>query len=327
MRTLAAIALAALGVPGPSRAGEDCRSCHADAHPGFERSGHALAATEPWYTRSLALTPAPLAALCARCHAPDRTAPAAGVTCASCHLAADGAVLVAHDRALEVAPHETRFEPALAHGARCAACHVVELPLGKDGAWVRLQDTPAEHARWRAATGDARGCVDCHAGGARAHFAGVRDPAFLASAVEIEAEARCGAAGEVQGEVRIANRTGHAFPGGSRLREAWVRAALVARDGRRVEVLAERLSIRGDPAAEEEIRDRRLAPAETRALAFRVAPPPGFLRAGAALEVTVDLALVSLDYPDTHPMIPPGEPRVVPVAWARSLVLPTKEEP
>lgn len=304
----AAAALFARGAePGPEREAS-CVECHADAHPGFERSGHALAATEPWYARSLALTPVELRPLCGSCHAPARTS--AGVTCESCHLDR-GAVLVPTTRAL-AAPHETRFAPALRDGRLCARCHTVDLPLGKDHAMVRLQDTPAEHALWRERTGDRRGCVDCHAGPAGAHFAGVRDPTFLARAVAIAIEPAL-EGGEVRGVVRLENLAGHAFPGGSRMREAWVRLTLVAEDGRRIEIMAERLSFRGDPADGETPKDGRLAPGETRRFPFRAPRAAGF----SALECSVEMALVSLDFPDSHPMIPPGEPRVVPVSRAR----------
>jgi hypothetical protein len=302
---------------GPSASA--CIKCHAEAHPGFATSGHALAHVEPWYARSFALTPEDLKPLCVRCHAPTR--PDAGVTCETCHVdGGGGPVLVPHDRPLARAPHATRFAPELRNGALCARCHVVDLPLGKDGAWVRLQDTPAEHALWRARTGDARGCVDCHAGpAAGAHFAGVRDPATLARAVRL-AVPQVGldaATARIAGTVRLENLAGHAFPAGSQLREALVRVDIVAPDGRRATLLRERLSIRGDPAEGEPLVDRRLEPGETRALAFAGALPEGFPSAGLAVEATVDLALVSLDYPDGHPMIPPGEPRMLPVASAR----------
>jgi hypothetical protein len=311
---LAAAAPACAADP-PAAPASDCRGCHADAHPGFERSGHALAATEPWYARSLALSPPALARLCARCHAPDAERPRAGVTCETCH----GGPEAAHARR---AAREPALDPRL-----CERCHVVDLPLGKDGAWVHLQDTPAEHALWRERTGDPRGCVDCHASPLAAHFAGVRDPDFLAGAVAVSIvpEDAAAAAGEVRGEVRLENLAGHAFPGGSRLREAWVRLALVAADGRRAEVLAERLSWRGDAADGDTPVDLRLAPGEMRRFPFRAAIPAAFAGARLALECAVDLALVSLDFPDSHPMIPPGEPRVVPVSRARvALVSPSE---
>jgi len=296
-----------------------CARCHADAHPGFESSGHAVAATEPWYAASLDHTPEALKPLCAGCHSPTGAASRAGVSCVACHVdRGTGTVLAPRPGMWAGAPHDTRFAPELRDGRLCATCHVVELPVGKDGAWVRLQDTPAEHALWRERTGDGRGCVDCHAGTARPHFAGMRDPAFLASAVALSlALDRDGGAGLVAGALVLDNRAGHAFPAGSQLREAWVRVTVVAPDGRRASALVERLRIIGDPAAGETPVDLRLAPGETRRLPFRVALPEGFPMAGLAVEATVDLALVSLDFEDGHPMIPPGEPRTVPVARVR----------
>ena len=296
---------AAPASPSPSSASSNasCIACHADAHPGFARSGHAVAAVEPWYRASLPLFPREVGALCARCHAP--AASDTGVTCAACHVEG-GTVLVGRDASID-APHPTRYAPELRSGALCARCHVVDLPVGRGGAVVRLQDPFAEHALWRARTGDRRGCVDCHVSGP-AHFAGVRDAAFLAGAVRLELDPRA---------VRLANLTGHAFPTGSQLREAWLRVDLVARDGRRVEVYARRFSLEGDDALGEPKRDLRLAPGATLEVPLAIDVPADLPRAGLALEATVDLALVSLIYPDSHPMIPPGEPRTVPVARRR----------
>src|SRR5256885_1208392 len=92
----------------------------------------------------------------------------------------------------------------LALALSCVECHSdAHRPPGRAGGGVNRRAPPAEPALWRGRPGDRRGCVDCHAGGATAHFAGVRDPAFLAGAVSVSLTARA---------VRLENRTGHAFP-------------------------------------------------------------------------------------------------------------------
>ncbi len=315
MRTAATFLVLVLA---PAAAAGDCRDCHQDAHPGFEKTGHALAAVEPWYERSLAASPAELRPLCAKCHSPEPERPLAGVTCAACHVRS-GIVLVGRDpaaRRLE-APHPVRFAPELRDGRLCASCHAVDLPLGPRGAPVRLQDTVAEHGLWRERTGDRRSCVDCHVAPGKPHFAGVRDPGFLAGAIRLAIVRRPAAAGEVAGDLVLENRTGHAFPTGSRLREAWVRLALVGARGERREVLVRSLAVRGDEAAGETLSDERLGPGETLRLPFRAPLPAGFAAQGGALECRVELALVSLYFPNDHPLVPGGEERVLPVAAAR----------
>ncbi len=217
---------------GPDLAGT-CHACHGEIVAEWSRGQHALAWIDEHYQASLADLRRPEA--CYGCHAPEPlhapgrrfgTAPYVrdeqveawhfGVSCATCHLGADGETWLG-PHGSENAPHPTARGESFVGSATnqlCIDCHRTDVGpvLGVAREYER-SDLAATGVR----------CVDCHfapverasAPGSpvrvgRSHeLLGPRDPHFLAQAFapRVEALADGGVA------VLIENRAGHRVPG------------------------------------------------------------------------------------------------------------------
>jgi hypothetical protein len=186
---------------------------------------------------------------CKNCHAPlspaDRdpegVAAADGVACSVCHVR-DGRVLARRVSAAGQRAHAMREEPMLGRSELCAGCHEFSFP---DATLVaRPAFDPAElmqktFSEWQGSAAAARGqtCQDCHmpwtgsgAGRHRSHaFLGLRDHAFVASAVALKARAApVGDATLVHVTIDVSD-VGHAFPSGDMYRQAELRVWPVGR--------------------------------------------------------------------------------------------------
>ncbi len=276
---------------GPTPAGlaaldaEACASCHADVAEEWRGSMHRAAWTDPVF--QAAFVREPLEA-CRNCHAPQR-APGAepsglaahdGVTCATCHVR-DGEVLSTGEG--RGAPHPVRRVPELGASEYCAGCHQFDFPAERGAARGHpptdepMQDTYEEWALSDAAR-DGVQCQGCHmprvtdASGRthRSHrFLGVRDEAFLRSAVHVEAAARRDGSEVVVTLRLVPGATGHAFPTGDLFRRGELRAWV---DADRPEVVALAREFRDEP---ERMPDGSMAFVRRERGDSRV-PPPGF---------------------------------------------------
>lgn len=232
------------GLPGTEPG--DCAGCHAEIAAEWASSAHARSWTDPVFQSEYRTKPE---AFCRRCHAPllpegatDEPTAARGIDCAVCHVR-EGHVLGAHGRGGD--DHVARRDARLATSAFCGGCHQFDFPEPAPGERVHyhpgrpLQDTLAEHARSRYAD---RPCQHCHmplAGAPgkqhRSHaFRTLDDPAFMARAVRVTAEARRHGR-MVRVTVEIApGEIGHAFPTGDMFREAVLTVRAGAAHGREV---------------------------------------------------------------------------------------------
>lgn len=202
-----------------------CNECHAGIVAEWAATTHALAWEDELYQEELAGRKK--AEACHGCHAPAplHAAPFSakpqaraderhfGVSCESCHLAPDGALLGPTGAATD--KHATRRSDTLrgaGSNALCSACHRTTvgpvIGIAKD---FELSELPAR----------GESCVACHmaplreleSGGetrvVRSHeLQTPRDPAFLAQSFELSLERE----GPVT-RVVIANRAGHRVPG------------------------------------------------------------------------------------------------------------------
>ncbi len=189
---------------------------------------------------------------------------ALGVGCVTCHVT-NGAVLAApwtRPGAPPPAPHAVARDARFATDAACASCHEFGFPgtLGRQPD-EKMQWTVTEHARSSAA---ATACAGCHmpetATGRRGHgFAASRDPAFLASAVHVEARR------EGAGRVAIVlspKAAGHAFPTGDLFRRIEVLAQAEGPDhmvlASDVRYLGRHFELRSHGAGRRLVRDDRI---------------------------------------------------------------------
>lgn len=208
-----------------------CNECHASIVEEWAVSTHAQAWVNDLYQEDLegrkkadachgCHIPAPLHALPDLSHKPEpRPADAGdawhfGVSCESCHTAADGALLGPTGAATDA--HATRKHESFVgagSNALCASCHKTTV-----GPVIGIaKDFLASEA----AAGGAS-CVECHlavlrevddgAGGKRAvrshELQSARDPSFLSQSFEFEVLRE----GELV-RLRIGNRAGHRVPG------------------------------------------------------------------------------------------------------------------
>ena len=206
-----------------------CTKCHEKIVEEWSSSAHALAWVDPVYQAEIKEKRKPES--CHGCHIPQplsagepggrpeprKDAQHFGVTCDTCHLAADGAMLGPVDVATPTAGvHASRRAENLAApgtNALCASCHRTSI-----GPVIGIaKDFEASD---KAAKGDS--CVGCHfaaerevteAGGAkrlvRSHAMQTpRDPAFLARAFGAKLSVEKGAT-----VVTISNLAGHRVPG------------------------------------------------------------------------------------------------------------------
>lgn len=211
-------------VPGVPTSVANCGACHADEQHAWEGSAHAQAYTDPVFQAEYRAGPSPF---CRHCHAPRATDEApdllaeVGVDCATCHVR-EGVIY--GTRALDTSAHAVLREPRLSTEEACAACHEFAFPPLGSGALVGyapgapLQRTVSE---WREAGGQ-RACASCHMPRGDHALLGLRDAAFVASAVRVRARAtRVDETTRV--EVRIQPRAAaHAFPTGDMFRRARV---------------------------------------------------------------------------------------------------------
>lgn len=212
-----------------------CAACHPRHADEWRASAHSMAHTDPLYQREWTGD-----RFCSDCHSPRAADPhaeperaAAGVDCATCHVR-EGRVVSA--RVAGTAPHPSVADADRAGVRFCATCHQFDFPRNPG---VAMQDTVREHR----ASGDPRGCVDCHAPTRDGHtdhrFGGHRDPALLAEALLVEATAtRDGWSTDVTLRLR-AHEVTHAVPTGDVFRRLEVRAWIEGRpDNAASELLA-----------------------------------------------------------------------------------------
>jgi hypothetical protein len=209
----------------PSLEGMDCGECHAGIVEQWSRTTHALAWVDELYQEELKGRKKPEG--CHGCHAPVPLHSAAlgskpdaradhrglGVSCESCHLAPDGAMLGPTGAATDA--HASRRSDTMSGAgtnALCISCHRTTIGpvigIAKD---FETSDLPAKGAT----------CVGCHfaverevdsEGGKRKVFSHElqtpRDPAFLALAFGLSMRREGG-----KTIVDVANRAGHRVPG------------------------------------------------------------------------------------------------------------------
>jgi hypothetical protein len=295
----------------------NCRPCHAAVVDEWQASLHAGAHEDPIFVGVRTLRSKKeqdLETKCAVCHAP--VAATSGVTCFACHATAevhadrgrgkkaltwssDGRLYGPSDLPAKKTPvHGTGAAPAhLKDGATlCLACHG-DL-ANADG--VPLCQTATE---WEAAK-SGKSCVDCHMPPAKGpasvataktehtshRFAGPRGLWTTEGAIaERKLVSVSGAIVDGQLEVRVENRTGHAFPSGFPGRMAKVVAT--SGDYAQEVLLAKRHEdADGKPTiaayAKKITADTRLLPNETRVVKW---PAP---EGDAPIEVKVVLRLL-----------------------------------
>ncbi|MBK9388132.1 MAG: hypothetical protein IPN34_25215 [Planctomycetes bacterium] len=198
-----------------------CAECHAEIQREWASSLHGTAWTNESYQRALKRRKGSQREACLPCHVPQPLgaaqldAPAgerpaapqaraaelhAGVDCATCHLAADGAMLgpFGGSTAAHASRRDGRFDPARVDGL-CLACHATEigpvLPLGQDflaapprepaASCVGCHMEAVERAMATAATGEPAPPVRM----GRSHaLRGARDAALLATTLAFELE-------------------------------------------------------------------------------------------------------------------------------------------
>jgi hypothetical protein len=173
-----------------------CVSCHAKEAAEWRGSFHQRAYVEPAFQAALAVEPKPF---CRGCHAPESD-PDLGVGCVSCHLAGEET-------------HPTK--PAVG----CAGCHEFRFPgATSDSDEDYMQTTAREHSGSPSA---GIPCASCHMPHGSHAFADVRDPAWLAVHLRVDAEF----AGDDAVRITLVQTTpGHAFPTGDlfrRLEVGW----------------------------------------------------------------------------------------------------------
>jgi len=213
-----------------------CAACHAAVVEEWAESAHALAWVDREYQEALADIKRPEG--CHGCHAPQplfqQKDPSAkppartgermhGITCESCHLAADGAMLGPHGSPSSA--HASRRSEAFVGAgsdALCASCHRVTIGPVVGVAKDFEQSKQAERGR---------SCVGCHCATVELEFTRdttqpaaatpaakrtgrshllqtPRDPSFLRQALRFELLEEQGAT-----VVVVHNRAGHRVPG------------------------------------------------------------------------------------------------------------------
>jgi len=210
--------------------GETCGTCHADVLAEWVSSAHAISWQDELYREALKEKSRPQA--CWSCHIPkpllasgltERVEArsehqALGISCASCHLAADGSVLGPAGRASSAhASRASDFMTEKASSALCSVCHSTN--IGPVVGIAKDFETSKQAERGRS-------CVGCHmhslerqpARGApegaaayrgRSHAIQTpRDPSFLARAFELTL-----AIDGKRSVITIKNRAGHRVPG------------------------------------------------------------------------------------------------------------------
>jgi hypothetical protein len=298
-----------------------CGACHPDHWREWRESNHGKAMTDPLYVADLHAQGG--AFFCNHCHAPlheqqprrtlgiatlfprmvtlsvrnDRYQPELheeGVTCVVCHQV-DGAI---EGPTGHPAPHPTRRSDALASGARCEACHTLEMT--RIGRLQRpLMETVAEWREYRDRGGD-QTCPACHLpeaerrppaigaepGPAHSHrLRGPFDAEFIRAAVEVRRAEVARAGADIRAEVELFNATGHRFPTAEPHRRVEValevldaRGGVVGRAARFIERRVDLQSIRERPGE-----DTTLRPRETRTFSLAAPAVDGAERARVVL--------------------------------------------
>ena len=197
----------------PVAANEACAGCHAEIAREWRQSLHRASYDDPIFRAAYAREPA---RFCASCHAPEdpRGTGAArltslGTACTTCHAE----------------PHGPRKADAT-----CGGCHEFAFP-GREGTG-RLEDamqrTRTEHARSPMSRVACTGCHMPAAGGHKSHaFGGGRDPAWLASALDVRAARDAGSVTLTIGPGVV----GHAVPTGDLFRRLVVGVETVDASG------------------------------------------------------------------------------------------------
>ncbi len=222
--------LSGVASPAPLRSlsAEFCRSCHEAQFQQWQRSRHAVAATNALFRASFHQDPMDW---CISCHAPlpeqlaelkkargiaaGRSAIVdEGVNCAVCHLR-EGAILSSRPAtAAAQRAHPIRVTAELASSAFCGRCHQVNWPLSihpfRDSV-LPMQDTLAESQNVR----PLRSCQSCHMPAGSHRFPGGHDVGWLRETLSAKVWVESG--GLLHVRVR-ARGIGHRFPTGDPFR-------------------------------------------------------------------------------------------------------------
>lgn len=237
----------------PFRSAEDCAGCHPDVAAEWRGSRHAVAWTNDLLFEGYLDETQPF---CVWCHAPlpeqaaeifandawyrgraggvpggpflPEPRAAEGVTCAVCHVRAEGILAVDG-----VGPHRFVPAPELREGELCVACHDFPFPVFTRAGTILtdelMQRTGEEWRAWRDA-GGAETCQDCHMPSGSHEFAGAHDVELLRSSVHVEV-----ARDAVGATFRVRSRgVGHELPSGDLFRHL----TLEVDDGDGFEVVA-----------------------------------------------------------------------------------------
>jgi hypothetical protein len=310
----------------------DCATCHAEIAAEWAGSAHARSWTDPVFQAEYRLSAnafcrgchAPLVpssewARASRSilagQAPAAASPSAdrelyalaqrGVDCAVCHVR-QGRVLGPGGHG--DADHASRRETALATSAFCGGCHQFNFPAPGPGRKLRHHPELAQQntlEEWKRSRHADRPCQQCHMPqlpsaitGTRPHrshaFRVFEDPALLASAVRIKAQARRRGAAIFATIDLSAGDLGHAFPTGDMFRRAilTVRTATTSQHAELRRYFGPTLTADGRGHLLGEVEDTRVPPS---------GPPTRFrfsLSDATATEVTWTLELHRLDPAD-----------------------------
>lgn len=229
-------------LPAPAVDPRACASCHADVAAEWQESMHGRSFSDPIFQAEF--RESRNRETCAGCHAPlaasaaeEPAIAAVGIACAACHVRG-GAILGARE-APRTSPHAVRVVPELADSTFCAGCHDFPFPpMPTTFSIPFATDIPqqASYAEWRSshAASEGRTCASCHmpevrrarGGMGRSHrMADLRDPALMASALDVVATAaRDGASVRVRLVLSVRG-AGHAVPTGDIFRLLRVRVA------------------------------------------------------------------------------------------------------
>jgi mono/diheme cytochrome c family protein len=141
-----------------------------------------------------------------------------GVSCASCHLRAHKRFAAQKTyqqypwSSDDLSAHPLERSALLGSSDFCWNCHQFDESRSIADGNPPLQNTNIEHRDWQQATGDTRGCQDCHMPGGRHTFEGIHSEQFVRDALDIKAELMTQETGNTA-RLKVTTRdVGHYFP-------------------------------------------------------------------------------------------------------------------
>lgn len=300
-----------------------CAGCHAEVAREWRGSMHARSFVDPVFQAELRETAG--GAPCRSCHAPLATPSAAadpahadGISCAACHVR-DGTILAARPP-LGESPHPVRVVPEFDGVDLCGGCHDFHFPdMSAERAVPYDPDTKqqATVTEWRRSDAGRRGetCAGCHMPtvvrangrvGRRHGLRSLEDPAFVRTALSVEASARNDADGtHVHLRLTVAG-AGHAVPTGDifRLLRVRVRGSGGSEERTFVRGFAEQHTHRGWVLAESW--DGRVQPDAPKSVELLLPTSTG--------EVRYEIAILRTELDDAARRGLPESTMVIPVA-------------